>query len=183
MEGFRIDLKTFLGLAIPNQYSKSVRKQISICTVVLYMGSWRLGDFGPKLSSQNQLDICFLTAWEHWLGIAKPKNVFTSTLNHCIKLLWNFKNFLFNRFFYWLTDWLMPSDKRNSIMAIATGLISSLFNVASSRDVPFCQPQQLQCSYHGFTKNYLCSPLCSFPFSFSMKVTICGTHVMASVWN
>ena len=26
MEGFRIDLKTFLGLAKPNQYSQSVRK-------------------------------------------------------------------------------------------------------------------------------------------------------------
>jgi len=38
----------------------------------------------------------------------------------------------------------MPSDKRNLIMAIATGLISSLFNVASFRDVPFHQPQQLQ---------------------------------------
>jgi len=37
----------------------------------------------------------------------------------------------------------MPSDKRNWIMAKATGLISSLFNVASSRDVPFRQPQQL----------------------------------------
>ena len=26
MEGFKIDLKTFLGLAMPNQYSQSVRK-------------------------------------------------------------------------------------------------------------------------------------------------------------
>jgi len=43
-----------------------------------------------------------------------------------------------------LIDWLRPSDKRNSIMAIATGLISSLFNVTSSGDVPFCQLQQLQ---------------------------------------
>jgi len=33
----------------------------------------------------------------------------------------------------------MPLDKRNSIMAVATGLISSLFNVASSGDVPFRQ--------------------------------------------
>jgi len=48
----------------------------------------------------------------------------------------------------------MPSDKRNSIMDIATGLISSLFNVASSQDVHFCQPQQIQCSHHGFTKNF-----------------------------
>ena len=40
MEGSRIDLKTFLGLAKPNQYSHSARKQIS---------SWFWGDnFGPK---------------------------------------------------------------------------------------------------------------------------------------
>ena len=42
----------------------------------------------------------------------------------------------------WPTDWLMHSDKHNLIMTIATGLISSLINVASSRDVPFHQPQQ-----------------------------------------
>ena len=30
-------------------------------------------------------------------------------------------------------------------MAKATGLISSLFNIASSEDMPFCQLQQLQC--------------------------------------
>ena len=35
MERFRIDLKTFLGLAMPNQCSQTVRKQIS---------SWFLGD-------------------------------------------------------------------------------------------------------------------------------------------
>ena len=29
----------------------------------------------------------------------------------------------------------MPSDKRDSIMAIATGMISSLFNIALSGDV------------------------------------------------
>ena len=119
--------------------------------------------FWPKIISPKPAwyCICYLTVWEYWLGIAKPKNIFRSTLNRYIKLLWNFKNFLFNRFFCWLTDWLMPSDKRNSIMAIATGLIFSLFNVASSRDVPFRQPQQLQCSHHGFTKIYLCSPFLS----------------------
>ena len=36
-------------------------------------------------------------------------------------------------------------------MAIATGLISSLFSVALSGDVPFCQPQQFQCLHHGST--------------------------------
>jgi len=59
----------------------------------------------------------------------------------------------------------MPSDKHNLIMSITTGLISSLFNVALSRDVPFHKPQQLQCLNHGFTKAYLCFPLCSIPFS------------------
>ena len=40
MEASRIDLKTFLGLVKPNQYSQSARKQIS---------SWFWGDnFGPK---------------------------------------------------------------------------------------------------------------------------------------
>ena len=54
----------------------------------------------------------------------------------------------------------MPSDKRNLITATASymGLISSLFNITSSRDVPFRQPLLLQCSYHSFTKAYLCSP-------------------------
>ena len=55
----------------------------------------------------------------------------------------------------------MPSDKRNSITTKAISLISSLFNVASSQDVPFCQPLQIQCSYHGSTKAYLCSPFLS----------------------
>jgi len=53
----------------------------------------------------------------------------------------------------------MPLDKRNLITAIATVLISSLFNVASSRDVPFCQLQQLHCLHHGSTKAL---PLFSF---------------------
>jgi len=50
-------------------------------------------------------------------------------------------------------------------MAKATGLISSLLNIASSGDVPFRQPQQLQCLHHGSTKAYLCSPLSSISFS------------------
>ena len=40
MERFRIDLKTFLGLVMPNQCSQTVRKQIA---------SWFWEDyFGPK---------------------------------------------------------------------------------------------------------------------------------------
>jgi len=72
--------------------------------VVLYIGIIKVRDFGPKLSPQNQLEIYFLTVWEYWLGIAKPKNVFRLILN--------------------------PSDKHNSRTARARDLISSLINVA-----------------------------------------------------
>ena len=53
----------------------------------------------------------------------------------------------------------MPSDKRNSIMAKATGLIFSLFNVASAREVPFGILQYVQCILHGLTTQY---PYCAF---------------------
>jgi len=65
------------------------------------------GVFCPKIPPTNPPNIYFLTAWQHWLGIVKSKSVFRSTLNLCINLLWNFKNFSFNRFFYWLTIWLL----------------------------------------------------------------------------
>ena len=45
----------------------------------------------------------------------------------------------------------MPSDKCNSITAKATGLIFSLFNIASAREVPFGMPQYVQCILHGLT--------------------------------
>ena len=45
----------------------------------------------------------------------------------------------------------MPSNKRNTIMAKATGLIFSLFNIALAREVPFGTPQYLQCILHGLT--------------------------------
>jgi len=58
---------------------------------------------------------------------------------------------------------------------------SSLNNVVRPKTVPFCQPQQLQCLHHGFTKAYLYSPLCSIPLSTTAQVTICYTRVVASV--
>jgi len=51
----------------------------------------------------------------------------------------------------YLTEYLMPSDERNSTNAKAMGLISSLFNVTLSQEVPFRQLQQLQCLHHCFT--------------------------------
>ena len=50
----------------------------------------------------------------------------------------------------------MLSDKRNSR---ARDLISLLTNVALSQDVPFHQPQQLQCLHH--SASYLCAPILS----------------------
>ena len=72
----------------------------------------------------------------------------------------------------------MPSDKHNSRITRARDLISSLINVALSRDVPFHQPQLLQCLHQGAIFVPLWSPILS---SQLRKVTICGRHVIASV--
>jgi len=45
----------------------------------------------------------------------------------------------------------MPSAKHNSTMERAAGLISLLLGVASSQDIPFCQPQQPHSKHHGTT--------------------------------
>ena len=52
----------------------------------------------------------------------------------------------------------MPSDKRNLIMAKATDLIFSLFDVTSAGHVPFGILQYLQCILHGLTSVLLCVP-------------------------
>ena len=72
-------------------------------------------------------------------GIARPKNVFSWTLKLSIKLQWKFLILQIFLLTEWLAislnDYLMPSDKRNLIIAKAIGLISSLFNIASFRDM------------------------------------------------
>ena len=72
----------------------------------------------------------------------------------------------------------MPLDKHNLRTARARDLISSLIKVSLSRDVPFYQPQELQCLHHGATFLLLWSPILSLQ---PCKVTICSRHVMASV--
>ena len=52
----------------------------------------------------------------------------------------------------------MSSDKHNSITTKATGLIFSLFDVASARQVPFGILQYVQCILHGLTSVLLCVP-------------------------
>jgi len=71
----------------------------------------------------------------------------------------SFKNSYLTEFFInWPTYRLINVFRRNSIMAIAIALISSLLNVTSSWDVPF---RQLQWSHHGSTIIYCCTPFLS----------------------
>ena len=63
----------------------------------------------------------------------------------------------------------MPSDKRNSVTAKATGLIFSLFDVASAREVRFGIPLYMQCILQGLTNVLLCAP---FIFADSEKALI-----------
>ena len=53
----------------------------------------------------------------------------------------------------------MLSAKHNSTMDKATGLIFSLFDAALSQDVPFHQPQYVECTYHGLPFVLLCVPV------------------------
>jgi len=45
----------------------------------------------------------------------------------------------------------MPSDQCNSTIAKVTHLIFSLFDIASTQEVPFGIPQYVQCILHGLT--------------------------------
>ena len=63
----------------------------------------------------------------------------------------------------------MPSDKRNSTTAKATGLIFSLLNVTSAREVPFGILQYAQYILHGLTSVLLCVP---FIFADSESVNL-----------
>ena len=79
---------------------------------------------------QNQLDVYFLTVLEHWLGLAKPKNVFRSIPSNSYEIL------KISYLTYFSTDWLaclviyllsyllMPSNKHNSRMATKSKSIS-----------------------------------------------------------
>ena len=56
---------------------------------------------------------------------------------------------------------VMPSDKCNSIMTIATGLIASLFIIASSQDVPrggFRGVSEVSGNHSGFSLDDGCGP-------------------------
>ena len=67
---------------------------------------------------------------------------------------------------------MMPSDKRNLITAKAMGLIFSLFDIASARQVPFGISQYVQCILRGLTSVLLCVP---FIFADSEKCRYGGS--------
>ena len=91
----------------------------------------------------------FLAPWQYWLGITKPKSAFSTILKASNKLLQNLKKII--QWNFLLTNCLIPSGKCNLITAKAMGMIFSLFDVASSRDVPFGILQYIQCTHHGLT--------------------------------
>ena len=72
----------------------------------------------------------------------------------------------------------MPSGKRNSIMTEALGLIFSLFDVTSSRDMPFGIPQYVKCMHYGLTFVLLCVP---FLFADSPRCRFAVAQCMASL--
>ena len=118
------------------------------------------------------------------------KNVFRSTTNSPLRWYEIFKNSYSTKFSIetdWLTDLLtdclMPSDKRNSIMAIATVLI-------------FCQSMLLHlkmcllptvAALMFATRASLCSPLNSNPFSTTVyrcrwQFVVCALWVQCETW-
>ena len=67
-------------------------------------------------------------------------------------------------------------------MAKATGLISSLFNVAVSQDVPFASRNSFNACIMVQSKLIFFLRCAFIPFSTTVSVTICGTHSMALTW-
>jgi len=103
-----------------------------------------------------------MTMGQYWLGKSKPKQAFRLTRNTFNKFLQNFENYFLNN--------NSLSDQRNSTMAKAMGLIFSLFDVASTRELPFGIPQYI-CILHGLTNALLCVP---FIFADSKKCWFSG---------
>ena len=97
---------------------------------------------GPKMSPKK-------TASQYHPGalavLVKPKSAFSTTQNASNRFLkiiqWNFL----------LTNCLPASACLQAIMTKVTGLIFSLFDAASSQDMPFGISQYIQCMHHGLT--------------------------------
>ena len=164
----------------------------SYSTVVLYIRDHGDLDFpSQKNSPKNQLHNSILAPWQYWLGITKSKSAFSTILNASNEVLQSLRNILFNGIFYCLpclplpaclpacpACLPLPSGKCNSITAKVMGLNFSLFDIASSRDVPFGIPQYVQCMHHGLTFILLCVP---FLFADSQKCRFVVARCMTSL--
>jgi len=119
-----------------------------------------------------------MTMGQCWLGITKSKKL-SGRLKMLSKCCYEiFKKNWIEFSTDWLTNYLMPSDKHNSIMARTMSLIFSLFNVASAQEVLSAISLYMQCILHGLTSALLCVP---FIFSHCEKCQYCGRYVMASI--
>ena len=140
------DFSVWLSSSLLTPLSPRIFKwRFWMVNIILWTKSWDL-----QLHYIIRVQQCILAA-----------SLVSNFLTHSKKLLSNFKIFYLVKF---STDWLTlllinALDNCNSIIAVATGLISSLFNVTSSGDMPFCKLLQFQCLHHGSTETYLCFPL------------------------
>ena len=118
-------------------------------TVVLYMTFW------PQIITPKPARYLLSDSSKVLVRHSQAQKCLQINSKHFYQIVLKFKKKWFSRFFYWLTYvltyLLMPSGKHNLRMARVRGLIFSLINIASSRDVPFHQSQQLQCLDQGAT--------------------------------
>ena len=163
----------------------------STLVIIIQYSSNAYRDHGGKgflalqTSPQNQLNTYFMTSSK---CITKLNNIFRSFLTNSEKFMRILKFFYVVEFSTdWLNDWhtslLMPSDKRNLIRAMAKGLISSLFQSHFVPRFAFSPTTTAPVLASWYYWIYLCSLLCSSPFSVTTLVMICATYIMALVWD
>jgi len=96
---------TWPDLQKPNTTVHFTNPSLSWTTLVVH--SRDIEDCGGaprRKSTLKPANFPYITIWQHWLGNTKPKKTLRLILNPFKKLLQNFKNFLFNGIFYWLTN-------------------------------------------------------------------------------
>jgi len=140
----------------------------------IYIGIMKVREFWPQIITPKPGINTALRNDNNHLGSTSV--IIMLLLCHSFRLLIPLKNPCTACLTY-LLYLLMLSDKHNSRVRDS---ISSLINVTLSQDMPFHQPQLLQCLHHGATFVPLCAPILS---SQPRKVMICGWHVMAVLQN
>jgi len=155
---------------------KQIRLYLS-CIIVVHTGSRDVEDCGGAPRRKFTLKPAKIP-YNDMAVLAKPKKAFRLILLKRFQKVateFFFKK-LFNRISYWLTNCLPDAFRLayNSTMAKATGLIFSLFNVASAREVPFLP---CRCTCNAF---FMDLPRPSFHLFSPRKVSIAhdGFHLL-----